>query len=316
MARGQIAEIVFKDNGDLASGASMNVYEARTTTPVAAVFTAETGAPTNSNPLTTVNGRADGWLPPGEYDLAVGGAGITTYTRRIVVLDGGNTLLLASTVTEALLGSGAVTVTKLGDSAVTTAKINDGAVSTAKVAAGAVSDAKLASPNNAAYRTIARATGYINSSTVVGKYFLSGTGLAVISGGGTALSYQGEIYLDDADRVVAGLTQKLRVRMQLGPNATAIGTVTVTGGLYPLSSVAGGAGVIIPTLGAVVAGTTVAYVTPAASTKYPTSAASGFSTDVTIPADGPYILGFDTTVNTTAANSIVNVTLELQVRNV
>lgn len=48
----------------------------------ATVYGAETGGGTLPNPLTTdANGRIEGWVDPGSYNLQVSGAGITTYTQ-------------------------------------------------------------------------------------------------------------------------------------------------------------------------------------------------------------------------------------------
>jgi hypothetical protein len=326
MARSQIIEVVQTTTGAGVTGATVNVYAARTTTPVT-IFADETTGSTITNPQTTTAGSIAGWLPEGEYDLAVSGGSITPYTRRMNVLKGGNPLLLASQVTATELAANAVTTAKILDANVTGAKLAAGAaqgniaagtITTAQLV-GSIPDSKLSNPNNAVYRTIADANGYLTGGQTTGIYWISDAsgGVASLSGVGLTSGIQGDIYFDDADRLVAGLTQKLRVRMQLATNATAIGTVTLTGGLYPLSSVAGTAGLLAPTLSATVtAGTTVAYVTPTASTLYPTSAATGFSTDITIPADGRYVLGVAVTINSLAASSLVGVSLQLQQRSV
>lgn len=322
MARSQIVEVVQDTSGNGVTGATVDVYDAGTSTPVT-IYAAETGGGTIANPQTTAAGSIAGWLEEGTYDLAVSGGSITPYTRRYNVLKGGNPLLQASQVTANEIAALAVGTAEIDNLAVTAGKLAAGAAQaniasatlTAGQLVGAVPDSKLLSPNNDTYETIARVEGYIAQSSVVGKYYFGLGGANTLSAAGVLGGGQGSYYHDDADRDVGALTQRLRVRMQLFPNATAIGTVTITGGLYPVSSVAGAANVIAITMGSVVTGTTVAEVTPPASTLQPTSAAEGFSTDVAEPADGHYILGVDTTVNTTAANSQVGVILELQSRN-
>lgn len=108
-----------------------------------------------------------------------------------------------------------------------------------------------------------------------------------------------------ADLAIAGVTPKLRVAVELLTNATAP-AASFTIGFYPLASVAGGTNLLAYTLGAVIAGSTVAIGTPAAST-----ISTGNSTVISLPADGPYLLGV---VNdaTTAANSEVHVTARLE----
>ncbi len=114
------------------------------------------------------------------------------------------------------------------------------------------------------------------------------------------------IYIDDAD---FGTSAKLRVRFQVLTNATAPGTQTFTGGLYPVSAVAGGTDLMTYDLGTVVVGSTVAIVNPSASTRN-----QGNSGDFAVPADGYYSPGFVQS-NTLAANAATSVHMQLQVRN-
>lgn len=121
MARGEIPYVVTKVQGAVSgavadyavSGASILV-NIRGGGP-ATVYAAETGGTTLANPLTsTAEGRIDGWLEEGSYDLVVSGAGITTYTQYIEVLRGdGTSKLAANAVTTAAIASGAVTFAKL-----------------------------------------------------------------------------------------------------------------------------------------------------------------------------------------------------------
>lgn len=91
--RVEISEAVFKTAGvgsavlQVASGASVQVNIRGGS--AATVYSAATGAGTLSNPLTTdANGRIEGWLDEGSYDLVVSGAGLTTYTERFEAVAG------------------------------------------------------------------------------------------------------------------------------------------------------------------------------------------------------------------------------------
>lgn len=145
----------------------------------------------------------------------------------------------------------------------------------------------------------AAGTYWFDAATTGGKNVASGTA-------GPTNNAFCFVMLNSADYLVAGRTTKLQVRVSLAANATAVGTVTLTFGLYPIT-VAGAAFVINPTLGSVTSGSTAAFVTPAASTA--ATAASGV---FTLPANGAYVLGCTTSVNTTAANSQVAGTIQLQ----
>lgn len=69
------------------SGASVSV-NIRGLGP-ATIYAAETGGTTLANPLTTTaDGRIDGWLDEGSYDLTISGGGITTYTQPLEVISG------------------------------------------------------------------------------------------------------------------------------------------------------------------------------------------------------------------------------------
>lgn len=184
----------------------------------------------------------------------------------------------------------------------------------ANLLSATVTDAKLASPNNAAYKTILEASAVEKTAGAFGAGTYSlGTGIALDDSSPTDLLLAGVgpaavKYFVAADYAVAGLTTKLRVRAQVSSNATA-SAITFTYGLYPVTF-SGGAGVLNVTLGTVVAGTTVAIASPAAST-----VVSGVSTDATIPADGLYCLGVATS-GSPASNHAALLSAELQVRNV
>lgn len=188
--------------------------------------------------------------------------------------------------------------------------------------AASVADSKLASPNNSVYRTLLTGVvpiGVIASGTTFQFHSRLSTAIGIPNPvpSGQALSYASTsvesvdfapyIYLDDADFTVGGLSPKLRIRAQIACNATAPAT-TFTVGLYPLS-VAGGTDAITFTLGTVVSGSTVAFVSPSAST-----VSQGNSGDFAFPTDGAYALGV--AVNgTLATNSATLLSAHLQVRS-
>lgn len=115
-------------------------------------------------------------------------------------------------------------------------------------------------------------------------------------------------YVDPADFAISGYTTQIRLRATIYTNATAP-AVTFTMGWYPVTF-AGGVGNLIPTLGTVVSGTTVAIASPAAL-----SAVTGVSSAITMPAAGAYSPGVVYS-GTPAANSYQAVMVELQVRHI
>ena len=168
-----------------------------------------------------------------------------------------------------------------------------------------VADTGMESPNNSAYRLIHQAIGGTTKEQVAGTYLFTGLGV-IGSGGNPATETVGfsYFYFDDADYTVAGKTQKLRLRAQVGVNATKP-TIKFTFGLYPVT-VAGGANEFKMTLGTVVSGSTVELSEPAAST-----VSQGNSGDFTIPADSAYCIGVVTS-GTLTANSMVKLSAQLQ----
>lgn len=116
------------------------------------------------------------------------------------------------------------------------------------------------------------------------------------------------IYLDDADYPAGSRAIKLRVRATVSPNATPPG-ITFTLGLYPVAY-AGVADRLAVTLGTVVTGSTAVLASPGAS-----ATTKADSSEFTIPADGPYLLGAVTSAQL-ANNSVAHVTARLQVHQV
>lgn len=174
--------------------------------------------------------------------------------------------------------------------------------------AAGITDANLASPNNSAYKSIREAQGHVPDGSTSGSYYFGISGVTKSAVGGATQSPV-SIYFDDADYTVAGKTQKLRVRAQAYVGGTAPAT-TLTVGLYPISSVGGAGGLLVATLGTVVSGSTVAFASPAINSKN-----EGNSGDLTIPADGHYVLGV-ALAGTTAVNATVGLSVQLQTRSV
>jgi hypothetical protein len=190
----------------------------------------------------------------------------------------------------------------------------------ANVQPASLTDASLASPTSPAYRTLVAVSAIANPDLISNGsniYFVAPSPAGNLIGSGTAISGLASnsrsdglplIYFDDADYTVASKTIKLRLRAQVTANATAP-ACNFTFGLYPIT-VAGGADAITFTAGTVVSSSTVAISTPSAST-----VTSGVNSDFTAPADGAYAVGV--VLSTTQANnSIVQLSAQLQVRNV
>lgn len=180
----------------------------------------------------------------------------------------------------------------------------------------AIPDGNLASANNSVYKTIYAVNGSISpdagadtrifyeldtNGSTAGSMQASGT-----SGTAGYLPYL--FYFDDADYAVAGLTTRLRLRFQVACNATALSSVTLTAGLYPVT-VAGGADAIAFTAGTVVTGSTVAVANATAST-----ISQGNSGDFTVPSDGAYCFAVVQSATLTN-NSLVTCHLQLQYRH-
>lgn len=175
---------------------------------------------------------------------------------------------------------------------------------------GSIKDAAVAAAPNSTYRTILDVTGSHTAARVAGTYgFGQGDALA-ISGTGTLYPLD-IIYLQAADfPTVYGLTAKLRLKAQLYVNDVAP-TGNFTFGLHPITrpATSGGAGLVIYTIGAAVAGSTVAINTPAVD-----SSNQAVTADFAMPADGHYCIGVVTTA-TVAASSHLHMSALLQMRN-
>lgn len=179
------------------------------------------------------------------------------------------------------------------------------------LADGAVTSAKIATaldPSGAftVFRNIYADTGKFVSSTAAGTYLFdpsSGSGFTISTGG----SGESIFYFEPADYAVAGRTPMLRLKTNLQTNAVA-STSNFTFGLYPVTAVAGGSGTLVATLGTVIAGSTVLYTAPAASSMF-----HGETAEFALPAAGYYALGVVSSA-TIATNAHVAMQVFLQVR--
>lgn len=110
-----------------------------------------------------------------------------------------------------------------------------------------------------------------------------------------------------ADLALAGRAMKMRLKAGCLVNATAPG-ITLTVGLYPVGTPVGGVNVFDPAIGTVVTGSTVAFTTPAASSK----AAEVSSGTFDMPADGYYVVGVVAS-GAMATNSVVMIPYCLEI---
>lgn len=172
--------------------------------------------------------------------------------------------------------------------------------------------ARSAAPNNS-YRTILDSSCSITAGQTTGTYAL-GQGTAAVKSGTNTAAPPNVIYIDSADYpTVDGLAPKLRVRVVLYTNDVAPGATFVVG-LHPVTrpNPSGAAGVLLYTIGAAVASSTVTYTTPAADGPGTPQQASA---DFALPANGLYAIGFVTSVGTIAVSAHVHISAQLQMRN-
>ena len=168
--------------------------------------------------------------------------------------------------------------------------------------------ARAAAPN-ASYRTLLDSSASHTAAAAAATYAMGQGSPAMVSGVGSATP-PNILYLDPADYpTVDGLTPKLRLRATINANDVAPGG-SFTMGLHPVTrpAVSGTAGLCRYTLGAAVAGSTVA-VTPAADSQNNLVGA-----DFDFPAAGFYVLGF-VTAAAVAASAHVHLSASLQLHN-
>lgn len=166
-------------------------------------------------------------------------------------------------------------------------------------------------PRLAHYRTIIRGAtrGQASVITGAGTYFLSlhaNTVQPVNNGNATMMPF----YLQPTDWTATGLSTKLR--LLVGCLVTDVApAITFTVGLYPVTAWAGGTTITNPTVGSVVSGSTVPFVSPAANSM----TAETSSGDFNFPSAGYYIAALVAS-GAAATNSNPTFTWALQVRNV
>lgn len=173
-----------------------------------------------------------------------------------------------------------------------------------------VPDTLLASPTNAVWRTVLPSYFPVLSLTTA-SFYASTNGLNA-SGSAGGITAQGVwVPPSSGDIAVAGKTTRMRLRVSWLTNATAPG-ITITWGLYPVTGLAGGAGLISVTMGTVIAGSTAAAVTPAVTTA---GVSTGASFDFSAITGGTaYILGVAGS-GSQAANSLVAANAILEMRH-
>ena len=130
MARGEIPLTVSKSSDGLpvtVGTATVNIRGGG----LATVYAAATGGTTAANPITlTADGRIDGWLDDGSYDIQISGTGITTYTQSIEIVNGAainafdGSRINAGSIATAALANLAVTGAKVASQTITKDKLD------------------------------------------------------------------------------------------------------------------------------------------------------------------------------------------------
>jgi hypothetical protein len=162
-----------------------------------------------------------------------------------------------------------------------------------------ITDTQLASPNNTVRRLLLESSNQVQGITA---------GVQVIDSrvwiGDAGLSSQPQ------DFQVAGKTAYARIRAAVLTNNTAPGA-TLTFGLYPVTAVTGGAGVISYGTGPVFTGSTVA-INPSSAGGWYAAESAQFALPLTVTAF--YVLGVSWSANQ-AASSVVGMTAQLYAYN-
>lgn len=183
-----------------------------------------------------------------------------------------------------------------------------GKVATANVhASAAITDAQLASPANPAYKNIQILSYVVSASLAANTFYMDSAGTLRVN---SALTGNAPVvfHLIAADYAVAGKTSKLSMRASCIVNGFGP-AMTLTTGLYPVTAITSGSNVMGVTLGTVVAGSTVAFASPSAS-----SINVGVSGDFNFPSDGLYAIGLVTS-GTSASQSATAINSYLRYRN-
>jgi len=239
------------------------------------------------------DGLDPSWGQVGSTNIATDAVGSAQIAADAV----GTSEIATDAVTAAEIAANAVGTTEIANDAVTAAKIaNDAvgsseiaadAVTASEIAAGAVGDSELASPDFDVYRRLEVASCGIHDLLTGMTAWFQGGGLASSGTGQPQTEFNAIplLHIDSVDFDVPSKTTKLRLTAHYYANATAP-AITMTAGLYPISSMGGGADLVAITLGTVVSGSTAAITTPSASAM--TTQDSG---DFDLPTDGHYVLG-------------------------
>ncbi len=138
------------------------------------------------------------------------------------------------------------------------------------------------------YLTIAQSSGPTPTLQSANTFYYDGDVASTASGSASTANIP-FIPFDPADYTLGGRTLKLRLEV-MSYVSGAVGTRTFTWGLYPLSSVAGSANQLAPTLGTVTSGSTVVRANPVDNNIY-----RDVGSDFSPPVAGTYIIGFTTT---------------------
>lgn len=164
MARTEIPITVFGADGRPLAGAAVTI-RTRPGGATAVVYSAETGAATNANPLTSnAQGQVTGWVDRGAYEATITAAGLTTYVEPFEsapATDGTIDALWLpdGIVSTAKIANLAVTLGKLAADSVDASKIVDGSVGTAELANLSVTAGKIANDTITAAQIATDAVG-------------------------------------------------------------------------------------------------------------------------------------------------------------
>ena len=162
----------------------------------------------------------------------------------------------------------------------------------------------------ASYSTLVGPRGGAIADTDTAATRIVSTIGAVLIANSNAAASSGAFYINASELAIAGKTTKLNLQATINTNATSVGTVTYTAGLYPVATVGGAADVSTITFGTVTSGSTVAFANPATSTS--TTSTSG---DFDCPDSGPFVMAVANSAQG-ATDSRVMMILCLRVRHV
>jgi hypothetical protein len=156
------------------------------------------------------------------------------------------------------------------------------------------------------WRSVAERRGVIGAATAAGTYVADDEYNVAPATGNFGFNL---LDFDPADYAIAGKTTTFRLRVGLRVHGTAGPGVTLTFGLYPVSSVQMSGTNLAATLGVVVTNSTCAFVTPASGAR-----TRGVSANFSVGAAGLYAAGVVLS-GATAANSQTSFNAILQVMN-